>query len=283
MPTAQELLKKFRSIKTLPHIAIRLTKLLADEKSTMQDFENIIKADPTLVLRMLRVCNSPFYGLWQKIDSISRAVMIIGMKNLRNMIVTDALRNIFEEGPDEDIFSRSRLWLHSVAVGICSKMISERIFGRMGEDVYLCGILHDIGIIIEDQVAHDLVLQICKTYTPDSKPITEYEREVMGTDHCEIGYILAREWKIPVEVQEGIRYHHNLERKISPSSETGIVQMADYLVSELNYPAISGIEAKLSPDMVDYLRDNSYEFKALLQDLPGEISKAEQLYSSGEE
>jgi putative nucleotidyltransferase with HDIG domain len=209
--------------------------------------------------------------------------MIIGMKNLRNMIVTDALRNIFEEGQDEDIFSRSRLWLHSVAVSICSKMISERIFGRVSEDAYLCGILHDIGIIVEDQVAHDLVLQICKTYTPDSKPITEYEREVMGTDHCEIGYILAREWKIPVEVQEGIRYHHNLERKISPSSETGIVQMADYLFSELNYPAISGIEANLSPDMADYLRDNSYEFKALLQDLPGEISKAEQLYSSGEE
>jgi hypothetical protein len=94
---------------------------------------------------------------------------------------------------------------------------------------------------------------------------------------------LAREWKIPVEVQEGIRYHHNLTTKISPSSETGIVQMADYLVSELDYPAISGIEAKLSPDMADYIRDNGYEFKALLQDLPGEISKAEQLYSSGEE
>ena len=91
MPTAQALLKKFGDMKTLPHVAIRLTKLLSNENTTMQEFERLIKMDPTLVLRLLRVVNSPYYGVREKIDSISRAVVFVGMKSLRNMIVTTAL------------------------------------------------------------------------------------------------------------------------------------------------------------------------------------------------
>ena len=218
MPTAQALLRSFANMKTLPHVAIRLTKLISNENSSMQEFEKVIKMDPTLVLRLLRVVNSPYYGLRQKVDSISRAVVFVGMKNLRNMIVTTALKTVFKESQYEEVFSRAHLWLHCATVSICSQMISERIFRRAGDDAYLCGILHDIGMIVEDQVAQDLFLETCKTYTPDTKPFTEYEREVIGADHCEIGYLLACEWNLPVEVQEGIKNHHNTEDEISPSS-----------------------------------------------------------------
>ena len=95
MPTAKSLLNKFTTAKTLPHIAIKLTKLISDENSTMQDFEKMIKMDPTLVLRLLRGANSPYYGLRQKVNSISRAVVVIGINNLRNMIVTEGLKEIF--------------------------------------------------------------------------------------------------------------------------------------------------------------------------------------------
>lgn len=280
MPTTREILRKFENLQTLPHVAIRLNKLLSDDSSSMQDFEEIINMDPSLVLRLLRVVNSAYYGMAQKVDNISRAVMIVGMKNLRNMVVASALKDIFTKDADEDIISRPQLWLHSVAVSICSKMISERIFGRIGEDVFLCGLVHDIGFIIEDQVVHDLILEVCKTYTPDAGPITKYEREVIGTDHCELGYVMAREWKLPQHVLDGIKYHHDVNKEISPSSEPGIIQMADFLVSELNYPAFKNISATLSPDLSDYIDQNSDEFEVLISDLPDEISKAEELFSS---
>ncbi len=280
MPTAQALLKNFGDMKTLPHVAIRLTKLLSNENTTMQEFERLIKMDPTLVLRLLRVVNSPYYGVREKIDSISRAVVFVGMKNLRNMLVTTALKTVFKESQYEEIFSRAHLWLHCAAVGICSQMISERIFRRAGDDAYLCGILHDIGMIIEDQVAQDLFLETCKAYTHDTKPFTEYEREIIGADHCEIGYLLACEWNLPVEVQEGIKNHHNTEEEISPSSTAGIIQIADYVVSKMNYTAIPGMQAILSPDLITYLRANIQEYKALAKDLPDEMSKAKELYES---
>ena len=283
MPTAQELLKKFGDTKTLPHVAFRLTKLISNENSRMHEFEKLIKMDPALVMRLLRVVNSSYYGLRNKLDSISRAVVVIGMKNLRNIVVTTAIKEVFAKSSNEEVFSRIQLWFHCAAVSICSQMISERIFSRAGDDAYLCGILHDIGMIVECQVVQDLLVQVCKIYTPDTRPFIEYEREIIGTDHCEIGYLLAREWNLPVEVQEGIKNHHNTEGEISQSSLTGIIQAADYIVSKLNYRAIPEMKTNISRDLATYIRENIEEYKALAKDLPDELSKAKEIYGSHEE
>ena len=283
MATAEALLKKFKELKTLPHVAIRLSKLISDENTTMQEFENLIKMDPTLVLRLLRTVNSSYYGLRQKVSTISRAVMLIGMKNLRNLVVTEAIKDIFGQSSNENVFSRRKLWLHCAVVAICSQMISERIFSKKGDNAFLCGILHDIGMIVEDQVAHDLFIQVCKIYEPESKPITDYEREILGTDHCAVGYLLIRDWQLPVEVQEGIKQHHQELEDVSPSSITGIIQIAEYFVSKLNYTAIPGADAILSPPLVAHISDNIEEYKVLINDLPDEMSKAKALYESQEE
>ena len=283
MPTAKGLLNKFTTAKTLPHITIQLTKLISDENSTMQDFEKMIKMDPTLVLRILRVANSPYYGLRQKVNSISRAVVVIGINNLRNMIVTEGLKEIFKDKKSKNAFSRNRLWLHCAAVSICSQMIMERIFGLNGEDAFLCGILHDIGMIVEDQTAPDLFYKVCNTYDENSKPITDYEKEIVGTDHCEIGHLLAKDWQLPIEVQEGIQRHHKTLDHVSPSSLTGVIQLAEYIVSQLDYTAIPGMNAKLSLPLATHIRDNVKEYKALVRDLPDEMSKAKDLYSPHEE
>ena len=283
MPTAKGLLDKFTTAKTLPHIAIKLTKLISDENSTMQDFEKMIKMDPTLVLRILRGANSPYYGLRQKVNSISRAVVVIGINNLRNMIVTEGLKEIFKDKNSKNAFSRSRLWLHCAAVSICSQMIMERIFGLNGEDAFLCGILHDIGMIVEDQTAPDLFYKVCNTYDVNSKPITDYEKEIVGTDHCEIGHLLAKDWQLPIEVQEGIQRHHKTLDHVSPSSLTGVIQLSEYIVTRLDYTAIPGMNAKLSLPLATHIRDNVKEYKALVRDLPNEMSKAKDLYTPHEE
>jgi len=283
MPTARELLKKFTTAKTLPHIAIKLTKLISDENSTMQDFEKMIKMDPTLVLRILRGANSPYYGLRQKVNSISRAVVVIGINNLRNMIVTEGLKELFKEKNSKNAFSRNHLWLHCAAVSICSQMLMERIFGLNGEDAFLCGILHDIGMIVEDQTTPDLFYKTYNTFHENSKPITEYEKEIIGTDHCEIGYLLAKDWQLPIEVQEGIQRHHKILEHVSPSSLTGVIQLAEYIVSQLDYTAIPGMKKTLSPPLANHIRENVKEYKALIRDLPNEMSKAKDLYTPHEE
>jgi putative nucleotidyltransferase with HDIG domain len=162
-------------------------------------------------------------------------------------------------------------------------MIAERIFGQNGEDAFLCGILHDIGMIVEDQVAQDLFVEACRAYQPNCRPITDYEREHIGSDHCVIGYLLAREWKLPIEVQQGIKHHHKTLNDVFPSSITGIIHIAEYIAAKLNYKAIPQMNVILSPSMADHIRDNIGEYKTLIKDLPEAISKARDLYESKEE
>ena len=283
MKTANEFLKTFKEVKTLPHVAIQLSRLISDANSSIKEFEKLIKMDPTLVMRLLRLVNSPYYGLQQRVESISRAVVLLGMKNLRNMVVVQALKDIFKSGSDEDIFSRRKLWLHCAAVSICSQMIAERIFQKKGEDAFLCGILHDIGIIVEDQAKHELFIQCCKAYDPGLKSFTDCEREVMGTDHGTVGYLLAQDWKLPPDVIKAIRQHHKMITTISPSSVSGIVQIAEYIVTKLNYPAINGMATSLSPPLFDHISDNLMEYKSLAGDLPEEITKAREIYEAEKE
>ena len=280
MSEARILLEKFHATKTLSPVAIRLTQLISNEKSTIQAFEKVIKMDPTLVMRLLKLVNSPFFGLRQEVDSISRAVVVVGTKNLRNMVVTAALKNVFTQTSPEDVFSRARLWLHSAAVGVCSQMISERIFGQKGEDTFLCSILHDVGMIVQDQVIRDRFVHTCSTYDSDAGPFIEHERAMMGTDHCEIGGLLVQDWNLPIDVVDGVRYHHDVKKDAVPSSVLGIIQIAHYLVSRFDYTAIPGMKAVLPGGLIAYFRKNIKEFKALIRDLPDELENARDLYET---
>ena len=279
MSSAEDFISKFNNIKTLPHVVTKLSKMIGDNDATMKDFEDVIKMDPTLVVRLLRLVNSPFYGLAQKVDSISRAVAFIGMKNLHNMAVTDALKNIFKEEQSSTVFSRNRLWLHCAAVSICSKMLAERIFGINGDDAYLCGILHDFGLIVEEQVATEDFINACEKCGPgDSLP--QIERSHLGTDHCEIGYLLTRDWNMPETIQVAIRDHHSDNEDTPPESLTGILQLAEYLTNQLDYDAIQGVRQKLPPHLLGHIQENVDEYQVLLDDLPEEISKARDIYGS---
>lgn len=278
MSSAQEFIKKFQDIKTLPHVVTELSNLIANEDTTMKDFEEVIKMDPTLVVRLLRLVNSPYYGLAQQVDSISRAVAYLGMKNLHNVAVTDAMKNIFAETEEPtNIYSRTTLWLHCAAVSICSKMLAERIFAINGDDAYLCGILHDFGIIVEEQVAKDNFLKACEA-CGTSGNLTTFEQEYLETDHCEIGYLMTKEWDMPVSIQEAIRDHHKFDDSLAPDSLTGIIQIAEYITGQLGYTALTGAQPQLAPPLVKHLQENADEYKVLIDDLPEEMSKAQDLY-----
>lgn len=278
MVTAQTLLKKFTSMKTLPHLAIKLSTMISDDNCSISEFEQVIKMDPTLVLRLLKLVNSPYYALRQKCNSISDAVIYVGMENLRNIVVTTALKDIYKATSTESIFSRKNLWLHSAATSICCQMIAERVFGKKGEDYFLCGILHDIGFIVMDQTISETFIEMCSTYNPKKQIITDHELAVIGTDHSAIGNLLADSWKLPVEVRKAIKQHHKVLKNVEASTITGVMQISEFMVNRLNMTAIPSIKTELSPPLQDYIKNNIKEFKLLARELPIELKKAKELH-----
>ncbi len=277
MSTAKKLIEKFTDIHPLPHVVSTVTRLINDPESTMKDFEEVIKMDPVLVSRLLRLVNSPYFGLVQTVDSIGRAVAFLGMKNLHSLVVTDALKNIFV-GPETDsFFSKKKLWLHCAAVSICSKMIAERIFGINGDDAFLCGILHDFGLLVEEQVHKEQFHKICAS-CQSAQSLIILEQQTFGTDHCEICYLMTLNWNMPETIQTAIRDHHLLSNDIEPSSLTGIVQMAGYITGQLGYSSQEGLDTEIPAPLMEHMQENIDEYTVLLEDLPEEMEKAQNIY-----
>lgn len=278
MSVAGDLIEQFSDVHPLPHVVTTVTRLIADNESTMKDFEDVIKMDPILVSRLLRLVNSPYYGVTQTINSISRAVAFLGMKNLHNLVVTDALKNIFNAPQaDETTFSKIQLWLHSAAVSISAKMVAERIFGINGDDAFLCGILHDFGLLVEDQICHDKLGNIFPNCR-DTAQLLVMERESMGTDHCEIGYQLTLDWKMPSIIQTAIRDHHLVSEEIEPQSITGIIQISEFLSSKLGHQTLQNVATVVSPPILNHIEENIDEYTVLIEDIPEEMNKAEAIY-----
>jgi len=271
-------INKFKDVQTLPNVIITLSRLIADSESTLNDFEEVIKTDPILVTRLLRLVNSPFYGPIQKIDTIGRAVSYIGRKNLHNLAVTDALRTIYYEPPKRNsVFSKKQLWMHSVIVAICSKMVVERIFGVNGDDAYLAGILHDFGLVIEEQVEEIAFHKICKSCT-SSDSLVELEQETFGTNHCEIGYNMTLNWNLPEDTMAAIRKHHTIISDLEPSSLPGILQISEYIANQVGYATLPDITTVVSPHLLGHIEENKGEYTALMTDLPDQIAHVQAIY-----
>lgn len=285
MPSAQQLVDKFNDLKTLPHVAIRVSQMIGSETATMQEFEEVIKLDPVLVVRLLRLVNSPYFGLSSQVESIAKAVVFIGMKHLRNLVAVEALRNLFKDRAAGTVFSRKNLWIHSATVAILAQMISRRIFGQDGEDVFLAGIIHDIGLIVEDQLQGEELRDVCSLYVQrtDEESMTELEESLIGTNHSKVGRLLAGQWHLPDEVVEAIRFHHRHDKDFPIPSVIAILQLAEFMACKMNYGVVSGRNDPLPPYLAGHLKNKMADYKVLLKALPEEMAKARELYESDQE
>lgn len=277
MSTAKQFLDKFSDIHPLPSVVMTVNKLINDSESTMKDFEDVIKMDQVLVTRLLRLVNSPFYGLTQTVDSISRAVAFLGMKNLHNLVVIDALQTIFVAPQQSTGFSKKKLWHHSAAVSICSKMVAERIFGVNGDDALLCGILHDFGLLIEEQVQPESFEKVCSSCRSTGR-LTTLENETLGTNHCDLGYLMTCEWNMSEGIQEAIRDHHQISDEMQPDTLAGIIQISEYITGQQSQTTLPDITVDISPPLLQHLQSNIDEYKVLIEDLPEEMEKANAIY-----
>ncbi len=277
MGPAGDFAKGFSEVHPLPHVAASVISLINDPEATMRAFEEVIQTDPVLVGRLLRLVNSAYYGLNQKVDSIGRAVAFLGMKNLHHLVVADAVKNIFDSRTQTAGFSKPALWAHCSAVSICAKMVAERIFSLNGDDAFLCGILHDFGLVVEEQVHPEKFTRIC-SLSGTTTSLTALEQEIFATDHCEIGYTITLEWNIAPNIQEAILHHHRISDDIEITSLTGILQLSEYITDQLQYPELEQVRSEISPHLYDHLQDNLDEYTLIVEDLPDEIDKAQAVH-----
>lgn len=209
---------------------MEILRIINDPSGTASELTRFIELDPPLSGKILRRANSAYYGTRQEISEIKSAIVRLGFDEVKSLALSQKVQELFEKGEDLRDFSPSGLWKHSVAVALCGKMIYRSEFRTRGDNIYAAGLLHDLGIMIEDQFRHDSFLKIIAEKKKMRENILNAERSILGYDHMEILALLGEDWKLPKEISAAIAYHHKPGQISKTFQQMGLVlYIADYL------------------------------------------------------
>ncbi len=225
-----ELLGSLSTIATLPEIAARITTCVNDPSSTVEDLHRILAADPALVSRLLRLVNSTFYARAAHVDSVQRAIVLLGFDAVHHLALAATMGQLFRGNRICEGYSGRDLWVHCIAVAAIARELAIRSGHPAPDEVFLAGLLHDIGLVVSLQVCRGQLRQVCERVRDGVEVFATAEMEIIGVGHEELGAALARQWKFPESVCVVAAHHHD-PAAVGPRWHTlvAIVHVADVI------------------------------------------------------
>lgn len=203
--------------------------------------EKVIEQDPALTAKVLRVATSSYYGS-KPTTSVGRALSVMGMNALRSVAISLAYQQILSgkgnaTGLDSLIFGR-----HCLAVAVAAKSIARYLAPQMMEELYVAGLLHDVGLLTLERFCPFQLNQAIKQAQLNGISLFKAEHNILKYDHAEVGGLLADKWKLSPLMKNVIRYHFQPELEAQPTLATAIVIGANYLAYQCGFPAIPNVE-----------------------------------------
>jgi len=224
---------------SLPEVAIQVNKVAENPDSTAEDMGKVISQDPALSARMLRIANSSVYGLSKEVDSISRAVTLLGMSEIRNLVLSSTVSKAFD-GLLNDLISIQDFWHHSLYCGLLSQQLAKQAGLRTSDSLFVAGLLHDIGQLVmfnrESEKSHQAILML--TDVIDDMDMHEAEERVFGFDHMQVGAQLIRKWQLPALFEECVEFHHTPDQSTQYPQEVAIVHIANAVAVMAEFDAV---------------------------------------------
>lgn len=225
------LIDEIEKLVSLPDVYYRLESLVEQPDSTLSDFAQVLSREPDLCARLLSLANSAFYSFPASIETVEKAVQIIGVRQIRELVLATSILNAFDQMPLGMVNMKS-FWLHSVAVGVVAKCIGQYCRLPQPERFYVAGLLHDIGRLIFylklPGLMHDLLVE------RESKEefLFVLEQDALGYTHADAGGRLLEKWRVPISIHEPVTFHHRPQDSHEFTAITATVHIADVWVNK---------------------------------------------------
>ena len=216
---------------TLPNIFVKINETIMNPRSSAYEIAGVISKDTSLTARLLKMANSAFYGFPAPIDSIQRAVTIIGAKQLTTMSYAINIIDAFKNVP-ADVLDMASFWLHSVTCGICARLLAGYKNIQNTERLFVAGLLHDIGRLLLYQHASADMGRLLVRARSDGRLLYNLEYETLNCDHTTVGARLVKKWKLPAMLEDIVNFHHT-PQKSHNGIETTIVHIADIMTNAM--------------------------------------------------
>lgn len=223
---------------TLPEVYARLLQALGAPNSSPTSIAAVVKHDASLTAKLLKLVNSPVYGVPTHVDSISRAVAMVGQKELSTLVMGLAACQAFPDIPPELCDMRA-FWRHAAACGVYASGLAEACPGTAPDRVFVGGLLHDLGQLVILRRIPAAAGRAMLLSRIEGLPLSEAETAVLGFDHALVGQALLANWNFPVSLREMVANHHQPSGR-PEDRETAIIHVADILAMALAWPAWTG-------------------------------------------
>ena len=206
LPQNQEdfIIKKC-DIPPMPNVAHRILEMMNDPDVTNIKLQEAIMADQALTVQILKIANSPFYGIPRIIRNLSTAIMILGYKMIRNIVIASIVKSLDKKTG----LTEAMLWEHSIGASIASFLLAKEIKFPDPEEAFLSGLLHDIGKQIMNNSDPGRYMNVIEMVYNENVTFYFAEKEIFGFTHPEVGAIVIRKWKLSEELEQAIYYHHD--------------------------------------------------------------------------
>ena len=233
--SAQDLVQGTLELASLPEVVMRTIDLINDPKTSTAEIGQVLAEDPALTARLLKIVNSPFYGFPSRIDTVSRAITVIGTLELLDLILATSVIKAFR-GIPTDLVDMDSFWEHSLYTGVVARILAGRMRAPNTERHFIAGLLHDIGALALYKQAPDIAATALRRARAEVAPLHEIEQELLGFDHGEVGGELMRAWRLPETLVEAIRFHHTPQLAQEHRLDTALIHLADVIACAVHNP-----------------------------------------------
>ena len=244
-------------------------------RSTARDLHEIIKHDVALSAKILKVVNSAFYGLPRQVASVDRAIVLLGLSTVKNIVLATSIAKLFSGRRLSTKYTPRDLWRHSLACGVFCKLIAKEKELENEDEVFVVGLMHDIGIMVEMQVYPNKLSDIIDASGSEGRKLREIEMEVLGADHQAFGAALANKWKFPPMFQLATGSHHD-PMKCAEQFQTMAcaVHFADFLANLKEIGLVDG-ETSYCEEALDILGFTDEQVNKIIEKFDEQFGSAE--------
>lgn len=206
-PNLQEKIRTIEQIPTLPVVSQRLMEVRDDDPDSHRKYVTLIEADQALSLKLLKLANSSFYGALSRVGSVDHALVRLGTKEVRNIVLAFSVQGFFSTAGDGS-FDRNRFWKHAIVCSQVARFLGNHYRVRNDDSLFLAGLIHDMGKVVIDEYFHEDFLRVLDVLEREHTTFSRAEKAVLGSTHYQIAAKLLKQWRFPDQVVFQTLYHH---------------------------------------------------------------------------
>lgn len=278
MLTFEKILNSTSQLPCLPEVSRVVLQLVNDPKSSASDIVEVVRHDQSITANALRICNSAYFALKRKIDSLSEAVVLLGQRQMVEIVMIGSCMHLFGKGHSGYI-KTGLLWHHSVASGILSQIILKQTGALPDHGLYTSALLHDVGKVVLDEFLKGEYQQVVDSSETDKIPVHVAEQNILGLNHAEVGARLMETWNFPPNMVEATRNHHSHSKDWHSQEFTPLVCLCNAVCSKegIGRESVDGDKANLE-EYMKAAHITEQLLQSCVEELWSELKKLEEVF-----